>query len=119
MDEIKIPAVRLNRKMNFVDRGNNPVPRVTHRKGHDNKSPRFKIKCGCCDESFDIYYGDFDNPVLAGLEIVGVNASIEDWRAIFLPLLGFERQGDLWVDVQKVDIVDDTDYDDTDYSVWI
>ena len=71
---------------------------------------RFKIKCGCCDESFEIYYDDPDDQMEMGLEIDDVNASVEDWRAIFLPLLGFERQGDSWVDMRKMNAVDDKDY---------
>ncbi|HHT9138449.1 MAG TPA: hypothetical protein ACFYEK_14555 [Candidatus Wunengus sp. YC60] len=46
--------------------------------------PRYLLKCGCCDEKLEIYYDE-------GLEINGVNGSIEDWREIFLPLLRFEK----------------------------
>jgi len=35
----------------------------------------------------EIYYGD------DGLEINGVNGSIEDWRDILLPLLLIEKKG--------------------------
>ena len=55
--------------------------RVYHKKGKGKKSPRYLLKCGCCNESIHVYY-DRD-----GLEINGVNGSIEDWREILLPLL--------------------------------
>lgn len=101
MIQTKIPSVRLNRKMNFMAGGLSPVPRVTHRKAHRKKSARFKITCGCCDHSFDIYYDNIGNPTQAFLEIADVNADVKNWRAILLPLLGFERQGDAWVDTYK------------------
>lgn len=106
MNKIKIPPVPMNRKMNVMAGSYFAVPRVTHRKAHRKKTSRFKIKCGCCNESFEIYYDDPDDQMEMGLEIDDVNASIEDWRAIFLPLLGFERQGDVWIDTRKVKIVD-------------
>lgn len=57
------------------------LPRVYHRKGSEKKTPRYLIKCGCCNEKVEIYY---DND---GLEINGVSASLEAWREILLPLL--------------------------------
>jgi hypothetical protein len=39
------------------------------------------LRCGCCDRKVEIYYGD------EGLEINGVNGSLENWREILLPLL--------------------------------
>lgn len=112
-DNIKIPLVPLNRKMNLMAGSYFSVPRVTHRMAHGKKMPRFKIKCGCCDQSFDIYYDGLNDLDLteASLEIANVNASIKDWRAILLPLLGFEQQGDSWVDMRKVN--------DKEYSIWI
>jgi hypothetical protein len=105
-DKTKIPPVRLNRKMNLMAGSSSPMPRVTHKVAYRNKSPRFKIKSGCCDNSFEVYYNHPDDLTETSLEIVGVNASVEDWRAIFLLLLGFERQGDVWVDARKVKIMD-------------
>lgn len=99
--EAEIPPIQLNRKMNLMAGGSSPVPRVTHRKAHDKKSARFKIKCGCCDKSFEIYYSGLNTPMQAFLEIADVNADMEDWRAILLPLLGFERQGDSWMDMRQ------------------
>jgi hypothetical protein len=40
-----------------------------------------------------VYYAD------DGLEIGGINGTIEDWREILLPLLLIERQGSRFVDV--------------------
>jgi len=36
-----------------------------------------------------------------GLEINGVNGTIEDWREILLPLLLIERRGERFVDQRK------------------
>lgn len=72
-----------------------PQIRVFHKKGYGKKSPRYLLKCGCCEGKIEIYYsGD-------GLEINGVNGSIEDWRDILLPLLLIEEKGDSLV-VKKI-----------------
>ncbi len=55
--------------------------RVFHRRARGKRGPRYLIKCGCCDESLEIYYGD------DMLEINGVMASVRDWREVLLPLL--------------------------------
>src|SRR5439155_22307515 len=60
-----------------------PVPRVYRRKARGKKSARLLIKCGDCDQKFEIHYG----PEGEDLEIAGVLASIETWRAILFPLL--------------------------------
>lgn len=64
-----------------------PQIRVYHKKGLGKKMPRYLLKCGCCDEKLEIYYDD------EGLEINGVNGSIDDWREIFLPLLRIKQKG--------------------------
>jgi len=61
-----------------------PQIRVYHRKGSGKKMPRYLLKCGCCEEKLEIYYDD------EGLEINGVNGSIDDWREILLPLLNIK-----------------------------
>lgn len=71
--------------------------RITRRKGrrtslHTVKSPRIHIKCGCCTEVVDIYP---DHEVATDthsstLEINGVMGTIDQWRKVFAPLLGFE-----------------------------
>lgn len=55
--------------------------RVYHRKSVGKRDARYLIKCGCCDQNFEIYYGGDT------LEIGGVMGSIKDWREILLPLL--------------------------------
>ena len=77
----------MNRKMNQVDENRDLLLRVSHRKSRGNKAPRYLIKCGCCDESVEIYYDGY------GLEINGVNASLRQWRKILLPLLIPEEKG--------------------------
>jgi len=66
--------------------------RVSHRaqqkRGQGHISPRYLLRCGCCDNAVQIYYGP------DGLEINGVNGSIENWREILLPLLRMNPRGD-------------------------
>ena len=56
-----------------------PQIRVYHKKSKDEKSPRYLLKCGCCEQRVEIYY------TKDGLEINVVNGSIENWREILLP----------------------------------
>jgi len=59
--------------------------RVSHRaerkRGQVGLSPRYLLRCGCCDRSLEIYY-DPDE-----IEINGVNGSVENWREILLHFL--------------------------------
>ena len=55
--------------------------RVYHRKARGKKSPRLLIKCGDCDASLPIYYDK------EGMEIGGVHAFLDEWRAVLGPLL--------------------------------
>ena len=68
-----------------------PQIRVYHKRGLGKKMPRYLLKCGCCDEKLMIYYDD------EGLEINGVNGSIDDWRKILLPLLRIEKKGNNFI----------------------
>lgn len=79
----------LKRSNRFYDtsRYGQPQIRVYHRKGERKKTPRYLLKCACCEQKLEIYYAD------DGLEIGGVNGAIEDWRDILLPLLLIERRG--------------------------
>lgn len=61
-----------------------PIPRVYHRKARGKKSARYLVKCGDCDNSFEIYYGSKGDDTF---EIGGVLANKKEWRKIFLPLL--------------------------------
>lgn len=63
-----------------------PQIRVYHQKGRGKRCPRYLLKCGCCKEKIEIYYSP------DGLEIGGVNGTIEDWRELLLPLLLPNRQ---------------------------
>ncbi len=62
-----------------------PQIRLYHRKAAGKTSPRYLVKCGCCSEAIEIFYSE------DGLEIGGVNGSIEDWKEILLPLLDQSR----------------------------
>jgi hypothetical protein len=79
----------LKRANRFYDttRFGQPEIRVYHKTGKGKKTPRYLLKCGCCQEKLQIYYAD------DGLEIGGVNGAIEDWREILLPLLLIEHKG--------------------------
>ena len=63
--------------------------RVSHRaerkRGQGHISHRYLLRCGCCDRAVEIYYNT------DGLEINGVNGSVENWREILLPLLGIKQ----------------------------
>jgi len=87
----------LTRTNRFYDtsRFGQPEIRVFHKKGKGKKCPRYLLKCGCCQEKLEIYYAD------DGLEIGGVNGTIEDWREILLPLLLIEGKGKKLVDTSK------------------
>jgi len=65
-----------------------PEIRVYHKKGYRKRMPRYLLKCGCCEERLEIYYDE------EGLEINGVNGSIDDWREILLPLLSVKTDKD-------------------------
>lgn len=56
--------------------------RIFHRKKVGKRDPRYLIKCGCCEQRLEIYYGD------GTLEINGVMGSVEDWREVLFPLFG-------------------------------
>ncbi len=73
--------IKQNQKLAQCREDGNWELRIFHRAAQGNKSPRYLIKCGCCDEKVEIYY---DNE---GLEINGVLGSLENWRQILLPLL--------------------------------
>lgn len=56
--------------------------KVYHRKGKGKKSSRFLIKCCCgCKNNIEIYYDKH------GLEMAGVDGSLEEWRELLLPVL--------------------------------
>lgn len=94
-----VPPVPLNRKNGIVLIGSSSyVPRVTHRAARGKKLPRFKVACGCCNESFKVYYDSLEDPACATLEIDGVDASVHNWREILLPLLGFYLDNGVWLD---------------------
>jgi len=82
--------MNIHRKNKFYDTSKygQPQIRVYHKKGTGKKSPRYLLKCGCCDEKLEIFYSE------DGLEIGGVNGAIQDWRDILLPLLLIEQHGD-------------------------
>lgn len=85
-------ALRLNRKMLVPDGQGGWRLRVFHRKGRQKSrvvrtSPRYLVKCGCCDECITISYHE------EGFEINGVLASKEEWRRLLGPLLSETPRG--------------------------
>jgi len=87
----------LKRTNRFYDttRFGHPEIRVYHKAGKAKRSPRYLLKCGCCNEKLEIHYAE------DGLEIGGVNGAIEDWREILLPLLLIEEKGEKLADKRK------------------
>lgn len=67
--------------------------RITKRVRKNLISPRFLVRCGCCEESLEIYYNDKPtrNPHRDSLEINGVNGTVDQWRKVLLPLLKVRR----------------------------
>ena len=61
--------------------------RTFHRSKKGKKDARFLFKCGCCDEKLAVYYGG------DSLEINGVMGSVDNWRALLLPLLEMKLSG--------------------------
>lgn len=71
--------------------------RKAHKKGKSIVNPRLLLKCGCCQPDKDemIPSGQVEICIDEnGLEINGVNGSIEDWREILLPLLKIETNNE-------------------------
>lgn len=60
------------------------IPMVYHRKPKGKKSARYLIKCGDCQNSFEIYHGPKGDDIL---EIGGVLSSKKQWQKILFPLL--------------------------------
>ena len=67
--------------------------RITRRARRKLISPRLLIRCGCCNESLEIYYDDkpTGNPHRDSIEINGVNGTVDQWRKVLLPLLKIRR----------------------------
>jgi len=63
--------------------------RITRRARRKFLSPRLLVRCGCCDQSLEIYYDDrpIGNSHRDSLEINGVNGTVDQWRQILLPFL--------------------------------
>ncbi|MEW6619653.1 MAG: hypothetical protein AB1422_10035 [bacterium] len=78
-----------------TSRFSQPQIRVYHKKGTGKKTPRYLLKCGCCEQKFEIWYAD------DGLEVAGVNGTIEDWREILFPLLLIEQKNGKLIDRMK------------------
>jgi len=97
MLKIKIQRKRVSRpeggmaiRVNHLEHGNRKK----------KSAPCYRIRCGCCDEKFDIYYFE-DGDESLGIEIGGVIGSLENWREILLPILRIEYKDGEFVDVSK------------------
>jgi hypothetical protein len=79
------PPLKLQRRLAERRPDGECAIRVFHRaaqkRGKGWVTPRYLLRCGCCDESLKIHYDEHH------LEINGVNGSIENWREILIPLL--------------------------------
>ena len=74
--------MKQNTKIGQYEKDGAPKLRIFHRKKRGKKSARYLVKCGDCDNSLEIYYGDDEF-----LEINGINSSKKEWRKLLLPLL--------------------------------
>jgi len=79
--------LKLNRKFALARSDGYYEVRVFHRSRAGKKDPRFLLKCGCCENKFEVYYGG------DSLEIGGVMGSVENWREVLLPLLNMKLPG--------------------------
>jgi hypothetical protein len=76
-----------NKRIGIPDGNEGWKLRVYERKGTSTRSPRLLVKCGCCDNSVEIYHDEY------GLEIHGVNATRQEWLKVLGPLLGIRSAG--------------------------
>lgn len=67
--------------------------RVTIRARTKRVNLRLLVRCGCCDQSLEIYYDEKSTggPHRDSLEINGVNGTVDQWRQLLLPLLKTKR----------------------------
>jgi hypothetical protein len=79
--------IKSNRKFALTRSDGYNAVRIFHRSRVGNKDPRFLLKCGCCENAFEVYYGG------DSLEIGGVMGSVENWRELLLPLLNMKLPG--------------------------
>lgn len=73
-----------------------PGLRIRNRKAKGKKMARMRVRCPDCEESVDIHYELEDATDLSSLvrrsyvlEINGVMATLEEWRRVLGPKLGF------------------------------
>ena len=79
--------LKIQKKSGLEDEHGHFQIRVSHRKQNGNKQAHYTFKCGCCPEKLEVYYDD----KYGGLEINGVEGSVENWRDLLLPLLGIKE----------------------------
>ena len=83
---IKQALPGFNRRKLQCEPGGCWKPKITKTAFKDPKrAPRLRIECGCCESKVDVYYDE--GKEVFGLEIGGVNGSLEAWREVLLPLL--------------------------------
>jgi hypothetical protein len=79
--------LELNRKFASTRADGYNAVRVFHRRRAGKEDPRFLLKCGCCENNLEVYYGG------DSLEIGGIMGSVENWRELLLPLLNMRLPG--------------------------
>ena len=90
MKEITTDQFLMTNKRKTIWDGTSYIPRIFYRKKKSNQLNSCLIKCGCCNEKVEIYYG---NDTYWGnvLEINGVLASKKTWITIFNELVKEEK----------------------------
>ena len=61
-------------------------------RGNHLVDSRIRVKCGCCDEAVEIHFSEEParDQSCDTLEINGVIGTIDQWKQVFLPLLGLD-----------------------------
>ena len=75
--------IELMQRMNKIRNDGHVGIRIYHKKKQGKQSARYLLKCGCCDKSLEIFYGDEDDTI----EINGVVGSKKNWLEILSPIL--------------------------------
>jgi len=85
--------MRMNRKMcQVIDDDGSLAPRVSYNK----KLHRFLVRCGCCEQSVEIYaLSIHNNPADdSWIEINGVLTSWREWKRVIEDIIEMEKSNE-------------------------
>ena len=92
---MKMKVLKRKNRVYDTSRFGQPQIRVYHKRGIGKNMPRYLLKCGCCEQKLEVWYAE------DGLEVNGVNGTVQDWRDILLPLLQIEQKDGKLIDCMK------------------